>query len=215
VITDTCGSEFPEEWDVDALVPELQQYYPTKFSVADLRQADSTEQLLESVLAEAYEFYEVREAEFGVELARDLERNVTLQIIDHRWRQHLAEMDYLREGIHLRGIAQTDPLVAWQREGYEMFGKLMDAIDDDYIRFVTHLELVPAAEAGPDLAQASYEAATDPVSEPVLPPSVSPLPVSESPVSVSPAPESPAPRQAPRQAQPAPPRPPVSPAEPW
>ena len=71
-----------------------------------------------------------------------------LQIIDQRWRQHLVEMDYLREGIHLRGIAQTDPLVAWQREGFEMFGKLMDSIDDDYLRYVMHVQVVATPSRG-------------------------------------------------------------------
>jgi preprotein translocase subunit SecA len=163
VVGETCSSEFPEEWDLDQLIPELQQYYPTAFSVADLAQATSVDQLLESVVAEALEYYEAREASLGVELARDLERHVMLQIIDQRWRQHLSEMDYLREGIHLRGIAQTDPLVAWQREGFEMFGNLMRSIDDDYLRFVTHLEVVPAEEAAPDLEHASYAAPEDPV----------------------------------------------------
>jgi preprotein translocase subunit SecA len=172
VIGETCGSQFPEDWELDRLVPELQQYYPTKFSVADLRQAETTDQLFESILAEAVEYYEQRETEMGPELTRELERHVKLQIIDQRWRQHLSEMDYLREGIHLRGIAQTDPLVAWQREGYEMFGKLMDSVDDDYVRFVTHLEVVPAEEAAPDYAQATYEAADDPVEAPALTPPV-------------------------------------------
>ena len=68
-----------------------------------------------------------------------------LQIIDQRWRDHLAEMDYLREGINLRAMGQQDPLVAWQREGFAMFGQLIDAIDDDYLRYVLHVE----ALAGP------------------------------------------------------------------
>ena len=77
-----------------------------------------------------------------------------LQIIDQRWRDHLAEMDYLREGINLRAMGQQDPLVAWQREGFSMFGQLMDAIDDDYLRYVLHVEAGgrPAPEL--DLAQA-------------------------------------------------------------
>ena len=77
-----------------------------------------------------------------------------LQIIDQRWREHLVEMDYLNEGIHLRGIAQTDPLVAWQREGFEMFGKLMDSIDDDYLRYVMHVQIIAAPSEDPDYAQA-------------------------------------------------------------
>ena len=88
-----------------------------------------------------------------------------LQIIDQRWRQHLLEMDYLREGIHLRGIAQTDPLVAWQREGFEMFGQLMEAIDDDYVRFITTCSSSTSRRPPPDYSQASYAAADEPVQE--------------------------------------------------
>ena len=74
-----------------------------------------------------------------------------LQIIDQRWREHLAEMDYLREGINLRAMGQQDPLVAWQREGFEMFGQMMDAIDDDYLRYVMHVQVVAEPAAEPDL----------------------------------------------------------------
>jgi preprotein translocase subunit SecA len=97
-----------------------------------------------------------------------------LQIIDQRWRQHLLEMDYLREGIHLRGIAQTDPLVAWQREGFQMFGNLMDAIDDDYVRFINHVQLVNEQEAAPDYSQATFASADEPVQELAGPGAVAP-----------------------------------------
>src|SRR5437868_3507316 len=85
-----------------------------------------------------------------------------LQIIDTRWREHLAEMDYLREGINLRAMGQQDPLVAWTKEGYDMFGQLMDAIDDDFLKYVMHVEVVEEQQE-PDLQQASYLAAEDPV----------------------------------------------------
>ena len=161
-----CPSAFQEEWDLDRLVNDISQYYPSTFSVADLALAENVEQLIESVVADAIEYYDGRaEALGGDEVARDLERQVMLQIIDQRWRLHLMEMDYLREGIHLRGIAQTDPLVAWQREGFEMFGHLMDAIDDDYVRFINHVQLVDEQEASPDYSMASFGAAGDPVQE--------------------------------------------------
>jgi len=159
-----CPTEFSEEWDLERLVADCAQYYPTRFSVADLVQAESTEQLIESIYAEALEYYEAREQAVpgGVDAARELERQIMLQIIDQRWRYHLAEMDYLREGIHLRSIAQTDPLVAWQREGFEMFGLLMEGIDDDYLRYVMHVEVLSGEETAPDFHQATYEAAADP-----------------------------------------------------
>ena len=98
---------------------------------------------------------------------RALEREVMLQIIDQRWRDHLAEMDYLREGINLRAMGQQDPLVAWQRDGYEMFGQLMSGIDDDYVKIVMHAQVQVLEQSGPDgaadFANAQYAAAEDPV----------------------------------------------------
>jgi preprotein translocase subunit SecA len=167
VVAGHCPSEFPEEWDLEALVVELTQYYPTKFTVADLEAATSRAQLTESILTEALELYDERDETFpgGAETAREIERNVLIQISDQRWREHLVEMDYLNEGIHLRGIAQTDPLVAWQREGFEMFGKLIDSIDDDYLRYVMHVQVIEEPVEGPDYAQAAFVAADDPVSD--------------------------------------------------
>jgi preprotein translocase subunit SecA len=166
VIAECCPSDFAEEWDLERLLTEVNQYYPSTFSVDDLALADGLDQLTESVVADALEYYEARTEKFGGgDTARDLERQVMLSIIDQRWRQHLLEMDYLREGIHLRGIAQTDPLVAWQREGYQMFGHLMEAIDDDYVRFINHVQLVSEQEAPPDYSQASYASAEEPVQE--------------------------------------------------
>jgi preprotein translocase subunit SecA len=168
VVHDCCSTDFAEDWDLSRLVHEISSYYPTKFSVEDLAQAESVEQLFESVSAEANEFYEQREQSLpgGEEMARQIERQIMLQLIDQRWRQHLSEMDYLREGIHLRGIAQTDPLVAWQREGFEMFGHLMEAVDDDFLRHVTHVEvLIDESQAAPDYSKAIFEAADEPVAE--------------------------------------------------
>jgi preprotein translocase subunit SecA len=148
IVATTCPSEFPEEWDLPALVAEATRYYPTKFSPQELEAAASTQQLAESLLTEAFEYYEERETTLGgPERARELERNIMLQIIDARWRAHLVELDFLREGIHLRGLAQTDPLVAWQREAFGMFGQLSEGIADDYLQHVFH---VSWAEPEPD-----------------------------------------------------------------
>jgi len=167
VVANHCRNDFPEEWDLEGLLVELTQYYPTRFTVDDLEAATNVAQLTESILTEALELYDEREQTFpgGAETAREIERNVLIQIMDQRWREHLVEMDYLNEGIHLRGIAQTDPLVAWQREGFEMFGKLMDSIDDDYLRYVMHVQVLAAPAEDPDYAQAAFVAADDPVGE--------------------------------------------------
>ncbi|MGO9964708.1 MAG: preprotein translocase subunit SecA [Acidimicrobiales bacterium] len=164
VVANHCPNDFPEEWDLEGLLVELAQYYPTRFTVDDLEAATNVAQLTESILTEALEFYDEREQTFpgGAETAREIERSVLIQIMDQRWREHLVEMDYLNEGIHLRGIAQTDPLVAWQREGFEMFGKLMDSIDDDYLRYVMHVQVLAAPAEDPDYAQAAFVAADDP-----------------------------------------------------
>lgn len=167
IVYECCPRNFAEEWDLERLIAEATLYYPTQFSVADLRQATSVEQVLESVLGEAFDCFEERERTFlgGEEMARRVERQIMLQIIDQRWRLHLLEMDHLREGIHLRGIAQTDPLVAWQREGFELFGKLMESIDDEYLRYVAHVQVLPTEEPTPDYTRAVYNAADDPVAE--------------------------------------------------
>ena len=85
--------------------------------------------------------YDEREEELGDELMRALERFMLLQIIDERWREHLHDMDYLREGIHLRGFAQIDPLVAYKNEGFEMFTELMNNIWDEFARYIFNVEV--------------------------------------------------------------------------
>jgi preprotein translocase subunit SecA len=167
LVSVACPNDFQEEWDLEQLINELTQYYPTKFTIEDLEQGSDRTHLTDSVMAEALAYYDAREEEFpgGAEMARDIERQVMLQIIDQRWRDHLAEMDYLKEGIGLRGLAQQDPLVAWQREGYAMFGQLLDAIDDDYLRYVMHVQVITEQAGEPDLSEATYEAADEPVQD--------------------------------------------------
>jgi preprotein translocase subunit SecA len=170
LVQSACPSEYPEEWELERLVAEVTQYYPTAFTAEDLVAATTIPQIVESLVAEAIDAYHDRDEVFpgGEAEARQVEREVMLQIIDQRWREHLSEMDYLREGINLRAMGQLDPLVAWQREGFQMFGQMMDAIDDDYLRYVMHVQVVTGSEAGPDLTQAHYEAAEDPSQGPSL-----------------------------------------------
>jgi preprotein translocase subunit SecA len=149
-VTETCPSD-----------------YPTKFSVDDLAQAATTEDLVESIEEEALEYYEQHSESMigGAEFMRQIEREVMLQIIDARWRDHLAEMDNLKDGIHLRWTVQADPLNAWQSEGYSMFGQLVEVIDNDYLTYILHVETVDDAASEPDLDRAVYAAAEDPVAE--------------------------------------------------
>ncbi len=165
VVASSCPSEYPEEWDLPRLVTEVTQYYPTKFVAEDLAGASTIGQVTESILTEALAMYAERDETIpgGAETARQLERDIMLQIIDQRWQDHLAEMDYLREGINLRAMGNQDPLVSYQREGFSMFGKLMDGISDDYLRYVFHVQVITEPAAEPDLERANYLAAEDPV----------------------------------------------------
>jgi len=167
LVVQSCPSDYPEEWELDQLLTEVALYYPSQFTRDDLAQASTQDQVIESLLTEALAFYELRSSSMpgGEEMAREIERDVMLQIIDQRWRDHLSEMDYLREGINLRAMGQQDPLVAWQQEGFSMFGKLMEAIDDDYLRYVFHVDTVTDEAADPALEQAVYAAAEDPVDD--------------------------------------------------
>ncbi|MBW3580936.1 MAG: preprotein translocase subunit SecA, partial [Actinobacteria bacterium] len=148
-VRSACLSPDPEEWDLEALVTQLNEYYPTRFTSEDLGRTEVVEEIVEAVVAEGLEHYEAREAEFGAENMREVERQVMLRVIDTRWREHLYEMDYLQEGIHLRAMGQKDPLIEWQREGFAMFSAMVDSIAEDFVKYVMHLQVVrqPAPQA--------------------------------------------------------------------
>ena len=105
--------------------------------------------LYETLATEALERYEDREETLTPEIMRQVERQIMMRLIDQRWRDHLYEMDYLREGIHLRAMGQRDPAMEWQREGFEMFGQMMNSIDSEFVRYIMHVE-IKAAELAPD-----------------------------------------------------------------
>ncbi|HZN13844.1 MAG TPA: preprotein translocase subunit SecA [Acidimicrobiales bacterium] len=168
VVDEFAGGEFTEDWDVEGLLREVTGYYPTQFTAEELNRAVTPEELEESLIAEATAYYARREESITPEVMRQLEREIMLQIIDQRWREHLAEMDYLREGIGLRAMGQRDPLNEWQREGYDMFVRMMGGIKDDYLRYVMHAEVVIEAPEQPSLEGAQYKAAEDTVQRPIL-----------------------------------------------
>jgi preprotein translocase subunit SecA len=161
-----CTSDYAEDWDIEGLLHEAATYYPTKFTPDELAEAATREQLTESLVHEASEYYESRERELTPELMRELERRIMLQIIDQHWVEHLSAMDYLNEGIGLRAMGQKDPLVEWQREGFEMFGRMMESIDDDYVKYVMHVQVVIEEPEEPDLTRSQFSAAEDPVQSP-------------------------------------------------
>ena len=158
-----CVAEVPEEWDLEGLQAELQTFYPSAITVEQLGRVPSTDAMQILVMEEAEAYYQRREQELTPEVMREVERQVMLQIIDQRWREHLQEMDYLQEGINLRAMGQRDPLVEWQREGFEMFGQLMHGIAQDFVRYVMHVQVVQPAEqtAAPAVLDVATHSAED------------------------------------------------------
>jgi preprotein translocase subunit SecA len=134
--------EYLEEWDIDGLYTALTQLFPLDIDPEDLN-PDAIERahLAERVTEQALARYDAREQEFGEELMGQLERFLLLQIIDERWREHLFDVDYLREGIHLRGFVQIDPLVAYKNEAYTLFGDLINSIWADYARLIFNVQV--------------------------------------------------------------------------
>jgi preprotein translocase subunit SecA len=135
------AGEYQEDWELDALFDQLGQIYDVSYEVDDVREGTDRETLVAQLREDVIQAYDEREEELGDELMRQLERFMLLQIIDERWREHLHDMDYLREGIHLRGFAQIDPLVAYKNEGFDMFTELMNNIWDEFARYVFNVEV--------------------------------------------------------------------------
>src|SRR4029077_19177457 len=115
---------------------------------ADLGSITEQHELGERFVAEAMTAYEEKETAVGAEVMRELERVVLLNITDTKWREHLYEMDYLQEGIHLRAYTQQDPLTEYRREAYLMFEELTESIQDDFVRYIYRVELVRQDEPG-------------------------------------------------------------------
>jgi preprotein translocase subunit SecA len=154
LVDEYTAGELLEEWDLEELETQLRQIWPVGIEVGSLAtETVDKDQLKEALDDDAMSAYDEREEQLGEELMRYLERSILLQVIDNRWREHLFDMDYLREGIHLRGFAQIDPLVAYKNEGYSMFEDLMHAIWDEFAKLVFRAEIeVQPDQAGPAAA---------------------------------------------------------------
>jgi len=148
VIDMFCGSDLPENWDLDGLRVEVDSYWPLGLSVEDLAVVRGSAELANVLVADGLAVFEGREAELGAETMREVERQVLLRIIDQRWREHLYEMDHLREGIHLRAMGQRDPATEWKREGFELFGQLDDLISRDFLRYVMRIQVTTTDDSG-------------------------------------------------------------------
>jgi preprotein translocase subunit SecA len=152
VVSQFTAEEYPEEWDLEGLVGAMSALYGTDVTVEELREEVelSRESLIDEFTQDALDEYAAKEEEIGpnpeteLPLMRDLERFVILQVVDTRWREHLENMDYLREGVHLRAMAQKDPLVEYTSEGEKMFSELGAAIREEVVLTLFHAEVQPA-----------------------------------------------------------------------
>ncbi len=162
----------PVDWDLDAMFAQLAGYYPVTVSAADVREESeeegedpvSREELLDRLEDDAMEAYEKREEELGATLVRDLERWVLLQLIDQHWREHLYNMDYLREGIHLRALGQKDPLSEYRLEGHTMFDEMMSLVKSEFVRYMFHIQVDRAPEQEEQkVAEVDYSYQSDPI----------------------------------------------------
>jgi len=133
---------FAEEWDLDALLAGLGEVYPTRLTKQELERATTAPELTEMVLTDALALYEEKEQAVGSQVMRELERMVLMSLTDNKWREHLYEMDYLQEGIHLRAYGQRDPLTEYRREAYDMFEELTQGIREEFVRYIFRVELV-------------------------------------------------------------------------
>jgi len=143
VVAAFTADELQDEWDLEALVLAMEQVYGTGVAAGELRGLDR-EAIVQEFLDDALDAYRDREQEIEVMqegLMRDLERYIVLQTVDTRWREHLENMDYMREGIHLRGMAQKDPLVEYRNEGQMMFTELNAAIREEVVTLLFHAQV--------------------------------------------------------------------------
>jgi preprotein translocase subunit SecA len=162
LVLEYTESEYGEEWDIDGLVTAVNALLGTDMTLEELREDlpdFSRDVLVEDFQRTAHDEYAEREQEWGHELTRDVERYVILQVVDVRWREHLENMDYLREGVHLRAMAQKDPLTEYRAEGHAMFEQLSLAIHEEVVSLLFHAQIepqepdqlaTPASPYGPD-----------------------------------------------------------------
>src|SRR5690625_6297547 len=141
------ASGVPEDWDLEQLWTDLKTVYPVSITIEDVedeagnRTRITAEQLITELTSDAKLAYAQREADLGEQVMRDVERRVVLSVLDRKWREHLYEMDYLKEGIGLRAMAQRDPLVEYQREGFQLYEAMTEGIKEESIGFLFNLEL--------------------------------------------------------------------------
>ncbi|MBK5307453.1 MAG: preprotein translocase subunit SecA [Frankiaceae bacterium] len=193
---------YPEDWDLEQLWTALKTLYPVGIPFEEVdedRSALSPELLIEELKADAQGAYDRREAQLGTSpggepVMRELERRVLLSVMDRKWREHLYEMDYLQEGIGLRAMGQRDPLVEYQREGFDLFGSMMEAIKEESVGFLFNVEVQVEEATAPPQLDLNALVATGPgenpgevVAEPFVPPTPIEAPPATEPAATEPA----------------------------
>jgi preprotein translocase subunit SecA len=159
-VTGATSDGYAEDWDHEKLWTALKTLYPVKADWAKLTEDEDldAEKLREALLDDAMAAYDAREAEIDAKVGegamRELERRVMLSVLDRKWREHLYEMDYLKEGIGMRALAQRDPLIEYQREGYDMFNAMLDSLKEEAVGFLFNLQVEQAEpdQSAPDQA---------------------------------------------------------------
>jgi preprotein translocase subunit SecA len=157
VNSNTGEARNSDDWDLEHLWTEIRQIYPVTISVhevlSEYGSKISPADIARELISDAMVQYGIREGSLGESAIRELERRVVLQVIDRRWRDHLYEMDYLKDGIGLRAMAQRDPLIEYQREGYQMFQAMMGMIREEAVGFIFNLEVQVVPAMGGDGVQ--------------------------------------------------------------
>ncbi|QNF93365.1 MULTISPECIES: preprotein translocase subunit SecA [Janibacter] len=178
VDAETAGG-FSEDWDLDRLFTALKAIYPATVTPEQLidgagsRAGLTAASLREEIVTDIHEAYDRREAELGEPVARELERRVVLSVLDRKWREHLYEMDYLKEGIGLRAMAQRDPLVEYQREGFQLFEAMNEAIKEESVAYLFNSEVqVPEVPQSSTQPRSAAEMFGDADGEPAARPQV-------------------------------------------
>ncbi|TCP49219.1 preprotein translocase subunit SecA [Tamaricihabitans halophyticus] len=166
-VTEATKEGYAEDWDHKKLWTALGQLYPVSVTWAELAEDDeqdlTSERLHKAILEDAHQAYTAREAELNEKVGegamRELERRVVLSVLDRKWREHLYEMDYLKEGIGLRAMAQRDPLIEYQREGFDMFNGMLDNLKEEVVGFLFNLQVETEQSAASEPSKAPAQPA--------------------------------------------------------
>jgi preprotein translocase subunit SecA len=196
-VTGATEEGFPEEWDLDRLWTAFRELYHPTLTIHDVieevggeKAGLSREFLIEVLREDAQKAYERREEELTPDVMRELERRVVLSVLDRKWREHLYEMDYLREGIGLRAMAQRDPLIEYQREGYDLFNSMMEGIKEESVGNLFNLQV--EVQENPIVEDAADGAAiAAPPGLRQAPPAARPAPAAAAPAAAGPAADAP------------------------